>query len=559
MTAGADRRRRLRGSCFAARVAREPHGAAAPAAVHVVDLARRRRARRDRLVLRERHSARCTSSRARCSAATSSSTRQAPRTQGDRLAARLAARRDGVPSATATNFASMALVPRTGGTRLVQVHAVAPAYPFYGNDHHRAGRRVGAACRAGTTSSSIRRCSCRSTAQIGDTRVARHREVRRHRNAQERAGRRRHLGGDRAARLHPRALRRRDAARRLRQPRRVRDAVQAAGRSMSRESVRRAVRPAAVSRAPGRQHARRRLQRVAPRRARSTSCTTISRSSGSSRCCSAASASRAACTRSRCGRSIRWRFCAASAPRAGRCSRSTRCRRRSWDSSAPRRASCSASAFSSCSRACCSDFLPVDVDVRLAPSAMLLGLGIGVWVALLFALRPLVALRRVSPLQALRREPDADALDARALRSAAHHAVARDRGERARARPEPREHVPARHRLHARRSPARSAFCISSASLLSWAARRALRPSWPFPLRQGIASLYRPGNQTRAVVLALGFGVFLMGTLYQVQSNILRSLGVRLDQARANVVFFDVQDGQRAGHRLDRSRQPHTR
>src|SRR6185312_14948017 len=56
------------------------------------------------------------------------------------------------------------------------------------------------------------------------------------------------------------------------------------------------------------------------------------------------------------------------------------------------------------------DFLPVDVELKLAPQPMLLGLGIGVWVALLFALRPLVALRRVSPLQALRREPDADAL-----------------------------------------------------------------------------------------------------------------------------------------------------
>ena len=86
-----------------------------------------------------------------------------------------------------------------------------------------------------------------------------------------------------------------------------------------------------------------------------------------------------------------------------------------------------------------------------------------------------------------------------------------------------------------------------SASLLSWLARKALRPSWPFPLRQGIASLYRPGNQTRAVVLALGFGVFLMGTLYQVQQNILRTLGVRIGESRSNVVFFDVQESQRAG------------
>src|ERR1044071_3567518 len=39
----------------------------------------------------------------------------------------------GVPVTTATNFGSMALVERTGGTRLVQVHAIAPDYPFYGN------------------------------------------------------------------------------------------------------------------------------------------------------------------------------------------------------------------------------------------------------------------------------------------------------------------------------------------------------------------------------------------------------------------------------------------
>src|SRR5205085_11687669 len=40
--------------------------------------------------------------------------------------------RHGGPSATSTNFVSMALVPRSGGTRLVQVHAVTAGYPFYG-------------------------------------------------------------------------------------------------------------------------------------------------------------------------------------------------------------------------------------------------------------------------------------------------------------------------------------------------------------------------------------------------------------------------------------------
>ena len=192
------------------------------------------------------------------------------------------------------------------------------------------------------------------------------------------------------------------------------------------------------------------------------------------------------------------------------------------------------------------DFLPVDVEVHLAPSAMLLGLLIGVWVALLFAMRPLVALRRVSPLQALRREPDSAALrrarfdPLRIVLSLAIAASVLELGLS-------RANTVQRGIGFTLAIAGAIGILYLSASGLSWLARRALRPSWPFPLRQGIASLYRPGNQTRAVVLALGFGVFLMGTLYQVQSNILRSLGIRMDQARANVVFFDVQDSQLPG------------
>lgn len=192
------------------------------------------------------------------------------------------------------------------------------------------------------------------------------------------------------------------------------------------------------------------------------------------------------------------------------------------------------------------DFLPVDVSIHLAPSAIFLGLGIGVWVALLFAMRPLVALRRVSPLQALRRSPDAEALrrarwdPLRITLSIAIAATVLELGL-------------SRANTVQRGIGFTVAIALAigtlwvSAGALSFTARRLLRPAWPFPIRQGIASLYRPGNQTRAVVLALGFGVFLMATLYQVQHNILHTLDARLGESRANVVFFDVQDAQQPG------------
>src|SRR5205814_208350 len=58
-------------------------------------------------------------------------------TSGDRYTPRVTAvldslRRRGIGEVHSTNFASMAVVPRSSGTRLVQVRAVSPGYPFYG-------------------------------------------------------------------------------------------------------------------------------------------------------------------------------------------------------------------------------------------------------------------------------------------------------------------------------------------------------------------------------------------------------------------------------------------
>ncbi len=190
-------------------------------------------------------------------------------------------------------------------------------------------------------------------------------------------------------------------------------------------------------------------------------------------------------------------------------------------------------------------YLPAGMSIAIAPAPIAFGILTGVWVALVCALQPLLSLRRVSPLQALRREDDSVALGVGAdwaprvvgllmVASLAFVTVAR-----------------------ARRWQEGIAFALGilfvmgalwiAAAILSRVARGIVRPFWPFPLRHGVASLYRPGNQTRAVVVSLGFGVFLIGTLYQTQSSLLAVMADRLAQLHANVVFFDIQSDQAPG------------
>jgi putative ABC transport system permease protein len=193
------------------------------------------------------------------------------------------------------------------------------------------------------------------------------------------------------------------------------------------------------------------------------------------------------------------------------------------------------------------DFLPVDVAIRASPAAVLTGVGVGVWVATVFALLPLLAVRRISPLETLRRrvatEPEPAGRDAwgwgaRGLLAASVVLlVVLQAGE---------------WRMGLQFAGGIAATLLGL-GLAAWAAVRGVRRlragGLPYPVRQGISNLYRPGNQTRTVVLALGFGVFLLAVLYLVQDNLLRPLRVGSAESRASLVFFDVQEDQEAGVR----------
>jgi len=188
-------------------------------------------------------------------------------------------------------------------------------------------------------------------------------------------------------------------------------------------------------------------------------------------------------------------------------------------------------------------FLPVDVPVSTAPAAAITGIVVGGWVALAFSLQPLLALRGISPLQTLRRETDAAALGRQRRDVPTMLVYLALIGS-----------VVAVALLRAPTltqgwwiSAATGAVIVllaASATLVSWLARRLLRQGWPYVIRQGVANVYRPGNQTRAVMLSLGFGAFLLATLYFVQHSLLVNLGSNATKSHANMLFFDVQREQ---------------
>jgi putative ABC transport system permease protein len=189
------------------------------------------------------------------------------------------------------------------------------------------------------------------------------------------------------------------------------------------------------------------------------------------------------------------------------------------------------------------EFLPLDIAQTIHWSTVLSGLAIGAVTAALFALLPLLRLKDVSPLRALRRELDTGARGGRPWRLAVGGAL-----------------LIGLLQISIWQAPARVmgvAFAVAvllttivlwvAARLLMWATRRFFPRRASYVVRQGVANLFRPNNQTVAVVLAIGFGVFLIATLYVVQRNLVDQLRPETHPNRPNLVMFDIQLDQRDG------------
>ena len=193
-------------------------------------------------------------------------------------------------------------------------------------------------------------------------------------------------------------------------------------------------------------------------------------------------------------------------------------------------------------------FLPFSLRFSIEWAALGRGTAAGVVICVLFTLLPLLSIRRISPL--------------RALRSAAVEGSSEEAE-----RPGPRGD-PWIYGLGIAIGIAVAAFAVWQAHSLriglgfaagiavclgilgglargtAWAARRWVPWRLPYFVRQGVANLHRPKNRTVLVLMSLGLGTFLILTLVLTRLALLREIENAGGSDRPNLIFFDIQEDQ---------------
>ncbi len=187
------------------------------------------------------------------------------------------------------------------------------------------------------------------------------------------------------------------------------------------------------------------------------------------------------------------------------------------------------------------DFLPVELEWATHWGPVFLGISLGLLMAVLFGLLPLMSSWFISPLSVLRigqqDSPRSRRLTAGVLALiflGIWGVASQILGQ-----------------------PIRALWFVIGIAItflllagIAWGLMRMIRRyfphSWGFEARQSLLNLFRPNNQTLVLILAIGIGTFLISTLYFTQDMLLAR--AKLDDATpsANLILLDVQADQEA-------------
>jgi putative ABC transport system permease protein len=193
------------------------------------------------------------------------------------------------------------------------------------------------------------------------------------------------------------------------------------------------------------------------------------------------------------------------------------------------------------------DLLPVSVGFGVSPLALGKGLLLGTLTTLWFSLPPLWQVRAIPPARIFRRAveeaPPAAPLPARLLRwTLAAGSGALLVGALAYLQV---DSLQVALIFAAGLTGTVLALLLATQALLALLRRMPRLPV--FALRQGLSGLYRPGNQSGPVMVALGLGLFLLLAVVLIQQDLLRQVNLGSTQDQPTLFFIDIQRDQRAG------------
>lgn len=190
------------------------------------------------------------------------------------------------------------------------------------------------------------------------------------------------------------------------------------------------------------------------------------------------------------------------------------------------------------------DFIPVDIDLFISWSSVVLGLVTGVIISVAFALFPLLAVRKISPLFTLRSaEINLSKLLGLVTRISLFILIGVS--------------ITGYAWLMLGELPAAIfftlgfGFCLlllaGFAVLVMKASRKFMPSGWSYEWRQGLSNLYRPNNQTSTLLLTFGLGVTLISSLYLTQDMLLGTINFEGQDELPNLALFDIQYDQNPG------------
>ncbi|MDO6818871.1 ABC transporter permease [Zobellia sp. 1_MG-2023] len=186
------------------------------------------------------------------------------------------------------------------------------------------------------------------------------------------------------------------------------------------------------------------------------------------------------------------------------------------------------------------EFLPFDLEITITAQPLIIGVLLGLFMSVLFALLPLLRTWYVSPLDVLRVDENSSQ-EPQSIRMLVFGTILvflflfsfwliKD----------------VKFALgFVGGTVVTFAVLAVVALIFTKMVKRFFPKHWSFTARQSLLNLFRPNNQTVVLVVAIGLGTFLISTLYFTKDILLAKAEIGQTSKNANIIILDIQPKQR--------------